>query len=122
MLSKVRAYFLQGFKTFVRSQGELKVSGKRLRSVSRTDCSKMPRIFVAGGGYLAFVMVGTLGIIISLYAVRKRVFQRRKYQKTFSVEMSDFEVRDDDDDDNSKEKTITVKSETKHIMPTIEKK
>jgi len=43
----------KGFKTFVRSQGEMNLPSKRLRSISRTECStiSMPRMYRAGGGW-----------------------------------------------------------------------
>merc|ERR1712123_311557 len=48
----------RGFKTFVHSQGELNLSSRLLRSIARTDCSSMPRIYVAGSGWVAVVVVG----------------------------------------------------------------
>ena len=79
------------------SQGELNLSSRLLRSIARTDCSSMPRIYVAGSGWVAMVVVGVAGLMLAVIFGKHRSSQQKRDDKNYkreTVEMND-EVSND---------------------------
>merc|ERR1719474_824048 len=62
----------KGFKTFLLNQGEFSLSSKLMRSISKTECQKMPSLYLASsGGILALITVISLVLFIK-YQKRKK--------------------------------------------------
>ena len=80
---------LQGFKTFIRSQGELKLSNKLVRSIASTECSKMPRLFFAGGGSIVVVVVGVTGLLFSIVFIEYKKSQNNSDYKDHRSDATD---------------------------------
>jgi len=86
----------KGFKTFVRSQGEMNLSSKRLRSISKTECStiSLPRIYMAGSGWVGVIGVVVLGIILAILSVKYKFGKKKEYEVTLiseSLELNDLD-------------------------------
>jgi hypothetical protein len=101
----------QGFKTFVQSQGELNLPSRLIRSIANTECSKMPQMHFAGGGWAAVVMVGVAVLLLSTVFI---TYKKRQHKNEFesiltdAFEMTDVEVNDDHE--KSREETHDMNS------------
>jgi hypothetical protein len=89
---------LQGFKTFVQSQGELNLPSKLIRSIASTECSKMPQMHFAGVGWVAVVVVGVAVLLLSTVFITYKKSQHKNYFESNlsdAFEMNDVEVNVD---------------------------
>eukprot|EP00092_Neocalanus_flemingeri_P006701 GFUD01007237.1.p1 GENE.GFUD01007237.1~~GFUD01007237.1.p1 ORF type:complete len:166 (+),score=34.25 GFUD01007237.1:141-638(+) len=75
----------KGFKTFVRSQGELKLSRKLIRSIASTDCSNLPQLYIAGGGWM---VVGVVVLVALLLSAVFLSLKRKKTVKNYESDLS----------------------------------